>query len=57
MPRARTVVILDLCSACLSVCLSAGGVIRTVVIDAEGVTRDFLAGDQLPFMMAQNAAK
>ena len=30
----------------------AGGVIRTVVIDKDGVTRDFVPGDKLPFMLA-----
>lgn len=28
---------------------SSGGVIRTVVIDKDGATRGFVAGDQLPF--------
>lgn len=31
---------------------SSGGVIRTVTIDKEGVTRDFVAGDKLPYMLA-----
>ena len=30
---------------------SSGGVIRTVVIDKDGCTRAFVAGDQLPFML------
>lgn len=29
---------------------SSGGVIRTVTIDATGVTRDFTPGNALPFM-------
>ena len=28
---------------------SSGGVIRTVSIDKNGVTRDFIPGDKLPF--------
>lgn len=28
---------------------SSGGVIRMVIIDKDGVTRDFVSGDQLPF--------
>lgn len=32
---------------------SSGGVIRTVTIDKDGVTRDFVPGDKLPFMLAQ----
>jgi 20S proteasome subunit beta 1 len=35
---------------------SSGGVIRTVTIDKEGVTRDFVAGDKLPFMLASGHA-
>jgi 20S proteasome subunit beta 1 len=31
---------------------SSGGVIRTVTIDKDGVTRDFVPGDKLPFMLA-----
>lgn len=30
---------------------SSGGVIRTVVIDAEGVTREMVPGNALPFML------
>ena len=30
---------------------SSGGVIRTVVIDKDGCTRAFVAGDSLPFML------
>jgi 20S proteasome subunit beta 1 len=30
---------------------SSGGVIRTVVINAEGVKREFVAGDRLPFSL------
>jgi 20S proteasome subunit beta 1 len=30
---------------------SSGGVIRTVTIDKEGVTRDFVPGDKLPFAL------
>lgn len=30
---------------------SSGGVIRTVVINADGVTRDFVAGNKLPFAL------
>jgi 20S proteasome subunit beta 1 len=30
---------------------SSGGVIRTVVINEEGVTREFVAGDRLPFLL------
>lgn len=35
---------------------SSGGVIRTVTIDKDGVTRDFVAGDKLPFMLASGVA-
>ena len=28
---------------------SSGGVVRTVVIDENGVTREMLPGDQLPY--------
>lgn len=31
---------------------SSGGVIRTVTIDKDGVTRGFIPGDKLPFMLA-----
>lgn len=31
---------------------SSGGVIRTVTIDKDGVSRDFVAGDKLPYMLA-----
>lgn len=30
---------------------SSGGVIRTVTIDKDGVQRDFIPGDKLPFML------
>ena len=30
---------------------SSGGVIRTVVINEAGVTREFVAGDKLPFLL------
>lgn len=30
---------------------SSGGVIRTVTIDKDGVTREFVAGDKLPFLL------
>jgi len=31
---------------------SSGGVIRTVVITEDGIDRDFVAGDALPFMLS-----
>ena len=31
---------------------AAGGVIRTVIIDKDGVTRDFMPGDRLPYNLA-----
>ena len=31
---------------------SSGGVIRTVVIDKDGCSRSFIAGDKLPYMLA-----
>lgn len=34
---------------------SSGGVIRTVVIDKEGCTRGFVAGDKLPFSFDASA--
>ena len=33
---------------------SSGGVIRTVTINEEGVKREFVAGDKLPYMLVNN---
>lgn len=32
---------------------SSGGVIRMVIIDKDGVTREFIPGDKLPFMLGE----
>ena len=37
---------------CIRPNAAAGGVIRTVIIDKDGVSRGFVPGDQLPFMLS-----